>query len=108
MMVAILRDRLNPAQEGCYGPVRERTQVSLSLFMDMARIACELARFQPSTEGLDRLIEALDLLEGRKPGDRLSAASKQANMRRKENNIRDDVSEYSNVSSGSKQSKLTS
>jgi len=69
MMAAILRDRSNApvSGSGCCGSGRERGPVSLSLFMDMARIACEVAHLQPSPDGLERLIEALDLLaEGRK------------------------------------------
>eukprot|EP00927_Polykrikos_kofoidii_P056499 TRINITY_DN50606_c0_g1_i1.p1 TRINITY_DN50606_c0_g1~~TRINITY_DN50606_c0_g1_i1.p1 ORF type:complete len:351 (+),score=29.69 TRINITY_DN50606_c0_g1_i1:83-1135(+) len=64
MMAAILRERSNTPQHGCCSSNRDRGPLSLSLFMDMARIACEVARLQPSVGGLERLIEALDLLAG--------------------------------------------
>lgn len=68
MMAAILRDRCTlapqpPQQSCCSGGVRrECGGLSLSLFMEMARIACEVAKHQPSNDSMDRLVETLDLL----------------------------------------------
>lgn len=45
----------------CCGPVRSPT-ISLVLLMDIVRVACEVARHQPSADGMYRLIEVLDLL----------------------------------------------
>lgn len=73
MMTGVLRDRCRSSPIDCCpasGLLGREVGLSLSLFMDMARIACEVARHRPSAEGLERLIEALDLLaEGQKhPG----------------------------------------
>eukprot|EP00403_Amphidinium_massartii_P012755 CAMPEP_0178422916 /NCGR_PEP_ID=MMETSP0689_2-20121128/27422_1 /TAXON_ID=160604 /ORGANISM="Amphidinium massartii, Strain CS-259" /LENGTH=312 /DNA_ID=CAMNT_0020044499 /DNA_START=127 /DNA_END=1063 /DNA_ORIENTATION=- len=43
--------------------------LSLPLFMDMSRIACEVGRLKPSTESMETLISVLDMLaDGRRPG----------------------------------------
>lgn len=62
MMAALLRERKASSPVCCSGPRREGGSLSLSLFMDMARIACEVARLRPSATTMDRLVEALDLL----------------------------------------------
>lgn len=66
MMAAILRDRKaggSPVNAPCSCCGAGRTNgLSLALFMDVARVACEVARLQPSAGGMQRLIEVLDLL----------------------------------------------
>lgn len=53
----------------CCGP--DCGRMSLALFMDMVRVACEVARLQPSEEGMERLIEVLAKLgEDSRPGNR--------------------------------------
>mmetsp|Transcript_835 Transcript_835/g.2453 ORF Transcript_835/g.2453 Transcript_835/m.2453 type:complete len:360 (-) Transcript_835:174-1253(-) len=44
--------------------------LSMPLFMDMSRIACEVGRLRPSTDSMETLMEVLDMLaDGRRPGD---------------------------------------
>lgn len=65
MCVATIRDRLSATMPvvntrcGCCG---RATSLSLALFMDMVRVACEVARLQPSAEDMERLMELLDML----------------------------------------------
>lgn len=70
MTAAVLRER-QAAQVGggCTCSGNHSGRLSTSLFMDMVRVACEVARLQPSPECIERLIEALDLLmESRQMG----------------------------------------
>eukprot|EP00747_Dinoflagellata_sp_TGD_P066012 gnl/TRDRNA2_/TRDRNA2_154614_c0_seq1.p1 gnl/TRDRNA2_/TRDRNA2_154614_c0~~gnl/TRDRNA2_/TRDRNA2_154614_c0_seq1.p1 ORF type:complete len:312 (+),score=48.45 gnl/TRDRNA2_/TRDRNA2_154614_c0_seq1:148-1083(+) len=67
MTATIIRERSAAAPRGngpacgCCGTGR-LLGLSLALFMDSARVACEVARLQPSAEAMERLIEVLDML----------------------------------------------
>jgi len=63
MVAVILRHRVSAASSAtckCCGT--GSAGYSVRFTVDMAFIACEVARFQPSAEGLARLIEVLDIL----------------------------------------------
>mmetsp|Transcript_10541 Transcript_10541/g.23968 ORF Transcript_10541/g.23968 Transcript_10541/m.23968 type:complete len:371 (+) Transcript_10541:116-1228(+) len=72
LVAAILRHHANNrggSPSGFYGHGRTAVGLSLPLFMDMSRIACEVGRFQPSIESMETLIAVLDMLaDGRRPG----------------------------------------
>jgi len=78
MSAAILRERNGPGQarggssSKCCGSGRSAS-LSTALFMDMVRICCEAARLRPSAEGMERLVEVLDLMMER--GDRGQSSS---------------------------------
>lgn len=83
MVTALLRDRagaVSPTSPGfnpskCCGPGTS-SRLSTAFFMDMMRIAWEVARQQPSAEGMRRLVEALELLvEGGGPAGQGGAGS---------------------------------
>lgn len=66
MITLILRERTSGNMAdggtcGCYGPGRTNG-LSLALFMDMVRVACEMAQLQPSPQSMKLLVEVLDKL----------------------------------------------
>lgn len=67
MVALVLRDRVAAGGVHDGGPCRccgtgRANCLSLALFMDMARVACETARLQPSPSSLELLTEVLEVL----------------------------------------------
>eukprot|EP00414_Alexandrium_minutum_P000403 CAMPEP_0113836946 /NCGR_PEP_ID=MMETSP0328-20130328/9740_1 /TAXON_ID=39455 /ORGANISM="Alexandrium minutum" /LENGTH=374 /DNA_ID=CAMNT_0000805373 /DNA_START=1 /DNA_END=1121 /DNA_ORIENTATION=- /assembly_acc=CAM_ASM_000350 len=85
MSAAILRDRNGMGQvKGngackCCGSGRG-SSLSTALFMDMVRISCEAARLQPSAEGMERLVEVLDLMMERGEHTQSSGGTAEMNL----------------------------